>query len=111
MQKKKVPQILFTNDTYLESTTQRGNRGRCNRISSNSIKKIRTFDFAYSFNDYLKLALAKILPKYDTITFIPSKTTIIGEDGICQELITKTLKEFASHKFIILYKKSPSDID
>ena len=111
MQKKKGSQILFTNDPYIETTVQRGNRSRTNRIQSKPTKKIRTYDFVYSFNDYLKLTLAKILPKYEKITFIADKNTIIGEDHLCQELITKTQKEFTSHKFIILYKKKPSDID
>jgi len=84
MQKKKNSQILFTNDPFLESTQQRGNRTRSNRLPSKPIKNIRTFDFAYTFNDYLKLTLAKILPKYDKITFIPDKNTIIGEEHICQ---------------------------
>lgn len=79
MQKKKGPQILFTNDSYVESTVQRGNRTRSNRLPVQNSRKIRTFDFVYNFNDYLKLTLAKILPKYTKITFIPDKNTIIGE--------------------------------
>lgn len=76
MQKKSQKQVLFSN---FEPTTQRGNRHRPPRPTQPK-QRIRHFDFKYSFKQYLKLALAKILPTYlELVTFIPQQQRVIGE--------------------------------
>ena len=82
MLKKKHGQILFTNDDYLERPA-RGNRVK-NRPMEVPRPKVKSFDFKYTFNEYVKLSLSKIIPAFaNKVTFIPSKNIIIGQEGPC----------------------------
>jgi hypothetical protein len=111
MHRKKDTQILFTNDTYLEECqTKRGNRQR-NPSNKEYKAKPRTFDFAYCFRDYLKLMLAKVIPRHHGIVFIPEREIIIGDQKLCTQMIEKGLNELKTYKFKVAYANNEGELD
>ena len=79
MRKRSQKQTIFSNDDHEETVgSLRGNRKRGER--SEVLKpKLQAYDYPYTFKDFLKLSLAKILPRNDLITFVPEKQLILGE--------------------------------
>ena len=52
----------------------------------------KQFEFTYSFNNYLKLALCKIIQEFDKkVVFVPSKDLVIGEEKEFLELKSMVL--------------------
>ena len=87
MYRKKEKKILFTNDEYQQP--KRGNRNKNGSYINKKTTRapLKSVNFHYDFNNYLKLALCKIISAFSTkITFVPSRDLVLGEEKDCEEL-------------------------
>lgn len=67
-------------------------------------------DFKYNFQDYLKMALCKLIP-HEGVIVDPEQGCIYGEKDDCVRLKRKVQKEFTAKKYKKVQFKKQVDLD